>query len=81
MMADDERAIFDALVEGIEIEEPDIDHRFEELNNVALMKEFHRVKDDLNTRGVLLHPKTEADIDLQGYYFGLVGEMRKRKLL
>lgn len=75
-MVDDE---FDAIVAGIEIEDPGT-RTFPE-SNLHLMREFYALKNDLNARGVLLFPQTEEDKDLQARYFGLTQEMRRRRLM
>ena len=76
----DEDATFAEMMEGLDLEDPGTAD-YSQLSNLALMQEAHRVKGLLSEAGALVHPKTPEEIDLQGYYFGLTHEMRKRGML
>ena len=74
MNFDDE---FAKIVDGVELEEPKMQD-FSDWSNFALLKERHRVTEELKNRGALVHPTETEDKDLQGYYYEILTELQKR---
>lgn len=72
---------FDKMMEGLGLEDPGPGKDLSVLSGKQLMDEVHRVRKILLDNGAMVYPKTEEDVDLQGYYFGLTQEMRKRRML
>lgn len=80
-MTDEERE-FDMIIAGLEfepevIEVPDMG----KMSKLELLQERHRVMEILADHKALIDPKTDGDKDLQGYYFGLTAELRRRNML
>ncbi len=73
---------FEDIVAGLEDELDEyIPEDLTVLSVVQLMDRLHAARKDLLDRGVALDPKTPEDIEKQSLYYGLVQEMRRRRLM